>query len=241
MTTKQSTKKGGTKGKAGGSRRKKDERLQPRDDREQQLVDETLEHADEILAARAASDLRAAITSPHTTAEQKTAAKTAASRLAYGQTAYRRALAHFDATEGKANRFTRSLLVIDYDRDDPEAVALAVRIPGSFKDDCQLEAETLREWSADVEFIARILEHPGCPEPLAQAVGAIYTEMLDGGNVSWMTPAVMRVMLPLVLLDYYRRGMPAEADTTREIFLTLCQELGGKVRDEVLPSFTNKD
>ena len=241
MSHAKSTKKGSKKGKAEGSKGKKAKRLQPRDDREQQLVDETLEHAEEIRAARTASDVRGTSTSPHATAEQKAEAKRAASRLAYGQTAYRRALAHFDVTEGKPNRFSRSLLVIDYDRDDPEAVALAVRIPGSFKDDSQLEAETFREWCADVEFIARILEHPDCPEPLTRAVGAIYTEMLDGGNVTWTTPDVMRVTLPLVLLDYYRRGMPAEADCTREIFLTLCQELGGKVRDEVLPSFTNKD
>lgn len=50
-------------------------RLQPRNDREQRLVDETLRDAEEIRAARRASDVRAMLISPHYTPEQKAEAR----------------------------------------------------------------------------------------------------------------------------------------------------------------------
>lgn len=160
--------------------------------------------------------------------------------LDYAQKAYKAALAHYEKTEGKANRFERELLVVDYDRDDPEAVALAVRVPGSFKDNCQLDAETFREWCRDTEFIVRVLAHANCPVALTQAIGVIYTDLLDDSDVTWTTPEVMRVMLPLALLNHYRNGKPGEADTTREILLTLCQELGSQAREDAIKTFTNK-
>ena len=93
--------------------------------------------------------------------------------VAYAQRAYNVALRNFEATEGKPHRFSRSLLVIDYDRDDPESVSLAVRVPDSFKDNCQLDAADFLGWREDAEYIARVLEHRECPTALKEAVGAI--------------------------------------------------------------------
>lgn len=50
----------------------------------------------------------------------------------------------------------------------------------------------------DAELLARTLEHPGCTEAFSKAFGTIFTEhILDGSDVSWTTPAVVRVMLSL--------------------------------------------
>lgn len=158
----------------------------------------------------------------------------------YATKAYSVALSHFYATEGRAHRFARSLLVIDYERDDPEAVALAVRVPESFAHNDQVDAATFRGWRESAEFIARVLEQPGCPDPLKEAVSIIYTDLMNESKVSWTAPEVMRLQLPLILLDFYNTGKPAEADTTREILVSLCQEMGDN-DGAVVGTFTNED
>lgn len=168
-------------------------------------------------------DVSRPLPSDRPTAEQE--ANAAAHACA--QRAYTAAVINFFAEAERPRPFGRSLLVVDFERDDPEAVALAVRVPGSFAGDCQLRALDFIKWADDAEYIGRILEHPDCPDSLKEAFTVIYTDLINESRVSWTTPAVLRVQLPLVLLDYYRRGKPAEADTTLAILFNLCAELGG--------------
>jgi hypothetical protein len=115
--------------------------------------------------------------------------------------AYSATLAKFEATEGKPHRFRRSLLVIDYEREDPEAVA--------FADNCRLDAADFLRWAEHAEFNARVLEHRDCSKELREAVEVIYTDLMNDSKVTWTTPEVMRVQLPLILLDYYNKRVRA--------------------------------
>lgn len=155
-------------------------------------------------------------------AEQPTA-----KAIAYAKKAYDAALDHYQKTEG--DHAARSLLAVNFDTSDPRALALAVRVPYWMRQEHTNEeaSRVLR----DVELLARTLEQPDCSEEFEKAFAAVYTEhMLDGSMISWTTPEVMRLQLPLVVFEMYRRGRPADADTALEILLTLRETLN---KDEV--------
>lgn len=66
----------------------------------------------------------------------------------------------------------------------------------------------------DAELLARTLEDRDCSGEFRQAFGAVYTaHLLDGSAIQWETPEVLRLQLPLVVFEMYRRGRPANADT----------------------------
>jgi hypothetical protein len=184
MTKKQSTKKGGKKGKAAGSKGK-------------------------------------------LTAEQKAQAEQfKKNAVAYAKTAYDAALAHYEANQG--NPFTLSRLAVVYEESKPGDLHMVVTLP-NVVNKATSEAEA-RQLVKDAELIARTLEHEGCTEAFEKACEVIYTEhILQGSDVSWTTPAVLRVMLPLALLNQWREhdgsGVPP-----LEIIQTLSCEL---VPDEV--------
>lgn len=162
--------------------------------------------------------------------KKQAAPEPSAEAVAYAQQAYTAALAHYAATEG--DNAARSLLAVNYDTSDPKALAIAVRVPGWMRS--EHTDEEVREVLRDVEMIARTLEHEDCSEAFKSAFGAIYTDhMIDGSRIGWTTPEVLRVQLPLVVFDMYRNGRPANADTARQILLTLREELN---KDEVAES-----
>jgi hypothetical protein len=101
---------------------------------------------------------------------------------------------------------------------------MVVTLPGKTRWD-GVSDEDLRGWVKDAELLARTLDHPECTEAFRTAFAAIYTEHLVSiSGVSWTTPAVMRVMLPLVMADLWG-NRPADADTARDILITLSSEL----------------
>ena len=91
----------------------------------------------------------------------------------------------------------------------------------------------MRLRARDAELLPRTLEHPDCTEAFATAFGAIYTEELtNNSGISWTTPAVVRVQLPLVMLA--GSGKNRDARTALDILRLLSSELvGGEAADEV--------
>jgi hypothetical protein len=143
--------------------------------------------------------------------------------VAYAKTAYDAALAHFAATEG--DPFTRSRLAVVYEETNEGDVHMVVTLPG-FMRDSAVRDEDVRGWIHDAELLARTLEHPKCTEAFKDAFGAIYTEhMLDGSGISWTTPEVVRVMLPLVMLAGSGTNHVCDDSTAFDILKTLSSEL----------------
>jgi hypothetical protein len=107
-----------------------------------------------------------------------------------------------------------------------------VTLPGAVNE-ATSEAEA-REAVRDAELLARTLEHSKCPDAFKTAFGAIFTEhLLDGSDVTYTTPAVVRVMLPLVLLEQwcYR---DASGITPTKILITLsCELVGDEIVEDV--------
>ncbi|MET0623704.1 MAG: hypothetical protein ABW250_12040 [Pyrinomonadaceae bacterium] len=144
----------------------------------------------------------------------------------YAQTAYAAALAHYEAN--LADPFALSRLAVVYDETQPGDVHMVVTLPSVVNEN--VSADEARDAIRDAELLARTLEHEGCTEGFRKAFGVIFTEhVLDGSDVTWTTPTVMRVMLPLALLQQwrYRNG---SGITPAEILITLSSEL---VSDEV--------
>lgn len=160
-------------------------------------------------------------------AEQKAQAeqfKTEA--IAYAKTAYDAALAHYEANHN--NPFALSRLAVVYDETQPGDVHMVVTLPGVVNEN--VSEDEARDAIRDAELLARTLEHEGCTEGFRKAFGVIFTEhVLDGSDVTWTTPAVMRVMLPLALLQQWRYH-DGSGITPAEILITLSSEL---VSDEV--------
>lgn len=235
------TTKGGRKGTAGGSKGKargKAERLRPRNEREQRLVDETLEHAEEIRLARAQTDARAASVSPHLSDEEKEAEQFKADALRYAQKAYTAALNHFEKFH--ANPLALSRLAVVYGDEKPGDLHIIVTLPGVINKAVS-EAEAY-EAVKDAELLARTLEHPDCPEAFKSAFGAIYTEhILDGSEVDWTTPAAVRVMLPLALLRQWEYH-DGSGITPTDILVTLSSSsvlVGDELSEAVRASLLN--
>lgn len=145
--------------------------------------------------------------------------------VAYAKTAYDAALAHYEANHN--NPFTLSRLAVVYDEPKPGDFHTVVTLPGSERDDAISDAD-LRKWSSRVEMLCRTLEHPDCSEAFRLAFGAIFTDdILDGSNVSWTTPTVVRVTLPLALMEMTRC-----ADGSPEAFLGIFETLRETLNDD---------
>ena len=126
----------------------------------------------------------------------------------YAQTAYQTALDYYESFHN--NPFARSRLAVVYEKTEPNDFHTVVTLPGSERDRAISDTD-LRKWCARVEMLCRTLEHPNCSDAFRGAFGAVFTDnILDGSNVSWTTPAVVRVMLPLALMEMVRHcdGVP---------------------------------
>lgn len=235
MTKKQSTKKGSTKGKAEGSRKKArrptvrqraraiaDGRAEGYSDETRRAVKNSLdenspdlaelvrraEGGDDILDVRGPFDDGGE--TPDTAA------------LDYAQTAYRAALEHYYATE--RNPFARSRLAVVYEEPKPGDFNIVVTLPGSLRGEDVRDAD-LYKWLARVEMLCRTLEHPNCSDAFRGVFGAVFTDnILSDSAVSWTTPPVVRVMLPLALLEMVRH-CNGDPDQTIAIFETLREQL----------------
>jgi hypothetical protein len=149
-------------------------------------------------------------------------AEESAEAVAYAQRAYNAALDHYHKTEG--DPAARSLLAVNFDDTDPQALALAVRVPYWMRQE-HTDEEAARV-VRDVELLARTLEDPDCSDEFERAFGAVYAEhLLDRCGIDFTTPEVLRVQLPLVIFAMYRAGRPANADTGLAILLTLRETL----------------
>lgn len=199
MTAKAKVSKRGASRKAASGKSKPAGWLQPDTDREQQLVDETLERADEIRAARAEGAARSASLSPHTTAEQKEQAAHEANRLAYAQTVYRAALDYYDQNRADPFRLRRFPFV--YGETDPADVHIVVTLPRAIREHAT-DARTVADWINAAETIALTLEDPECNGAFTDAVGALVAEhLIESSGLGWATPTVLRVLLPLALVE----------------------------------------
>ncbi|MDT5268306.1 MAG: hypothetical protein QOH49_492 [Acidobacteriota bacterium] len=145
----------------------------------------------------------------------------------YAQRAYDAARDHYHAHQG--DMFALSRLAVVYEESKPGDVHMVVTLPGVVDVKTINEAQA-REAIKDAELLARTLEHEGCPDAFKTAFGAIFAEhILDGSDVSWTTPEVVRVMLPLTLFKLWKEH-DGSADEPVDIPLTLSSEL---VSDEV--------
>jgi hypothetical protein len=145
--------------------------------------------------------------------------------VAYARKAYDAALAHYEANH--ADPFALSRLPVIYGETDLEDFHIIVTLPGYLRDE-SVQDILLRDWVKTAELLARTLEHPECTEAFRDAFGSIYTEhMLADSGVSWTTPAVVRVMLPLVMLA---TSSGADVPVALDILTTLSSDL---VSDDV--------
>jgi hypothetical protein len=134
---------------------------------------------------------------------------------------------HYHANH--AAPFALSRLAVVYEEPKPGDVHMVVTLPG-VADGKIITAEQARGAIKDAELLARTLEHEGCPDAFKMAFGAIFAEhILDRSDVSWTTPEVVRVMLPLTLFKLWKEH-DGSADEPVGILLTLSCEL---VSDEV--------
>lgn len=143
--------------------------------------------------------------------------------VAYAKRAYDAALAHYE--KHHAQPFILSRLAVVYDEQRPGDFHLVVTLPGVMRDS-HVDDNLLGRWITDTEILTRALEHPKCSKAFAGAFGAVFTdEMLDSSGISWTTPEVVRVMLPLVMLAGSGTNHVCDDDTALRILLLLCEEL----------------
>lgn len=159
-----------------------------------------------------------------------------ADALRYAQKAYTAALAHFEKYHGHPLALSR--LAVVYGETKPGDLHMVVTLPGVLGEHVS-EAEAL-EAIRDAELLARTLEHPDCPDAFKTAFGAIFAEhILDGSDVSFTTPTVVRVMLPLALLEQWRESDGSGVPPT-EILITLSSEIvGDEASEDVRRSLMN--
>lgn len=132
----------------------------------------------------------------------------------YAFTAYSTALEHYYKHQGDS--FALSRLAVVYGEQQPSDFHLVITLPGHMRDRAVTDEE-LRGVIIDAERVARTLEDPECSEAYRKAFGSIYTDHLfNVSNVDMEHPAVVRVLLPLLMLDLWR-SRPANAETTLEI------------------------
>jgi hypothetical protein len=134
--------------------------------------------------------------------------------VAYAQTAYTAALAHYEAHH--ADPFTLSRLAVVYGEQRLGDFNIVVTLPGVMRDRA-IGDEDLRGALVAAERIARTLEDPECSDAYRKAFGSIYTyHLLQISRVSWEHPTAVRVLIPLVMLDLWG-NRPADADTALDI------------------------
>lgn len=147
----------------------------------------------------------------------------------YATKAYTAAVAHFEKYHN--NPFALSRLAVVYDEQQPGDFNIVVTLPGS-KRDKAISDGALHKWLSWVEIFCRTLEHPNCSDAFRSVFGAVFTDnILDGSSVSWTTPAVVRVMLPLALMEMVR-GAWGEPEQWIAVFETLREELNDDVTAE---------
>jgi hypothetical protein len=143
--------------------------------------------------------------------------------LDYARKAYDAALDHYHANH--ADPFSLSRLAVVYDEQEPGDTNMVVTLPGHLRDRAVTDEE-VRGWIHDAELFARTLAHPKCDEAFRNAFGAIYTEeMLQGSGVDWMTPEVLRVMFPLVMLAGSGTNHVCDDSKARDILILLQSEM----------------
>lgn len=141
----------------------------------------------------------------------------------YASKAYTAALAHYEKYHG--DPFMLSRLAVVYGEQQPGDFNMVVTLPGQMRDRW-VEDSHVRGWMLDAELFARTLEHPKCDETFRKVFGAIYTdEMLDGSGVDWITPEVLRVQFPLLMLSGSGSNHVADDEKARDILILLQSEL----------------
>lgn len=145
----------------------------------------------------------------------------------YAQTAYNAAVKHYYANKDDA--FALSRLAVVYGERKPGDFHMVVTLPDVLTG--HVNESEAREAVKDAELLARTLEHPDCPDAFKTAFGSIFTEhILDGSDVSYTTPTIVRLMLPLALLERWSVA-DASGMTETAILITLSSELVGDAVD----------
>lgn len=149
--------------------------------------------------------------------------------MEYAFKAYSAALDHYHANRG--DKFALSRLAVVYDEQQPGDTNIVITLPGWMRDRA-VSDEEVRHWIQDGELFASTLAHPKCDEAFRTAFGAIYTEeMLDGSGISWMTPEVLRVMFPLVMLSGTGTNHVRDDSKARDILILLHNEFVNEETD----------
>lgn len=144
--------------------------------------------------------------------------------IEYARKAYDAALDHYHANQ--ANPFALSRLAVVYEEQEPGAFNMVITLPGWMRDRA-ISDDSLHKWLARVEMLCRTLEHPNCSDAFRSAFGAVFTEdILDSSQVTWTTPTVVRVMLPLALMEMVRN-----CDGVPEQFLAIFETLREALND----------
>lgn len=233
---KQSTKKGGTKGKAEGSKGKKRATVKDRaraivadlkgyDDETRHAIrnslDENGSNLAELVGRAESGEQILDVSRPISSAQDAEQFK--ADAVAYAKKAYDDALAHYEANHNHPPALSR--LAVVYDETEPEDFHVVVTLPGYLRDS-SVDDEQLRKWVTDADLLARTLEHPECSEAFRKAFGSIFTEhILDGSDISWTTSAIVRVTLPLALVASSGSNHTCDDRTTLDVLVTLSSDL----------------
>lgn len=156
---------------------------------------------------------------------------------AFAAEVYGAALEHY--MQHESDPFWRSRFAFVSGETKPGDFHMVVTLPG-LVDGKNTTEEQAREVVKDAELLARTLEHPDCGDAFKSAFASIFTEhILDGSEVSYTTPTVVRVMLPLALLEQWRTH-DGSGITPTEILITLSSDLvddeaGRDVRRGLVP------
>lgn len=144
----------------------------------------------------------------------------------YATKAFTAAVAHFEKYHN--NPLARSRLVVVYDEQNRRDFHLVVTLPDVLSEGTTSEVDAYGVVK-DAEVIARTLEHPECSDAFKAAFEVIFTEHMGESEVSWTSPQVVRLALPLILLEQWSRAS-GSGMTPTDILVTLSSEL---VPDEV--------
>ena len=155
----------------------------------------------------------------------------------YAQKAYMAAVDHFEKHHG--DPFSLSRLAVVYGEPKPGDVHMVVTLPGIMRDRA-VSDEEVRGWIRDAELLARTFEHPECSEAFRTAFCSIFDAGLRSeSGLSFETPEVLRVALPLLMLDASGTNHVCESIYTLRLFKLLSSDLNSdKVDAEVRASLS---